>query len=316
MKKFLKIFLLLGIIFGFGISCASAENISFIPNTVNLSPGSSQQVQVVMDSVPKGLAGFNITFNVSDPGIANITGVSFPSWANVSLTRNSTLPSNSAWIKAIDLDGAKPNHTVVPGATNVILGNITITGIQAGTADLSIQKTLISADGGSSITPIVTAGKINVTVIKIAPIITWNNPANITYGTSLNEIQLNATASVPGTFNYTPPAGTNLSVGTHTLYVDFVPKDTSSYTNATANVTINVTLPIFPGCANPPKVNVSDGHCEDINGNGRLDFGDLLSYFDNMEWIEDGNEPVELFDYNGNKRIDFGDLTLLFDMIP
>ena len=101
------------------------------PIQLNLSLGSSQQVQIVMDSVPNGLAGFNITFNVSDPGIANITGVSLPSWANVSLSRNSTLPSNSVWIKTIDLDGAKPNHTVVPGATNVILGNITITGIKA-----------------------------------------------------------------------------------------------------------------------------------------------------------------------------------------
>jgi hypothetical protein len=57
MKKFLNIFIFLGIIFGLGISCASAENISFVPNTVNLSLGSSQQVQVVMDSVPEGLAG-------------------------------------------------------------------------------------------------------------------------------------------------------------------------------------------------------------------------------------------------------------------
>jgi tripartite motif-containing protein 71 len=153
MNKFLNIFILLGIIFGFGISCASAENISFVPSTVNLSPGSSQQVQVVMDSVPNGLAGFNITFNVSDPGIANITGVSLPSWANISLSRNSTLPSNGVWIKTIDLDGAKPNHTVVPGATNVILGNITITVSKPGTANLSIQKTLISADGGSTIVP-------------------------------------------------------------------------------------------------------------------------------------------------------------------
>jgi PKD repeat protein len=115
-----------------------------------------------MDSVPKGLAGFNITFNISDPGIANITGVSSPSWANVSLSRNSTLPSSSVWIKAIDLDGAKPNHTVVPGATNVVFGNITITGNKPGTANLSVSKTLITADGGSSINPVVTFGKINV----------------------------------------------------------------------------------------------------------------------------------------------------------
>ncbi len=35
---------------------------------------------------------------------------------------------------------------------------------------------------------------------KQAPTITWSNPANITYGTALNSTQLDATASVPGTF--------------------------------------------------------------------------------------------------------------------
>ena len=322
MKKFLRVLILLGIIFGFGISCASAENISFIPQTINLSPGSSQQVQVVMDSVPKGLAGFNITFNVSDPGIANITGVSFPSWANVSLSRNSTLPSKAVWIKAIDLDGTKSNHTVVPGATNVILGNITITGTKAGTANLSIQKTLISADGGSSINPIVTPGKINVT--KATPIITWSNPANITYGTPLNETQLNAAASyngnqIAGSFVYTLANGTQivsgvtiLPAGTHTLNVTFTPSD-ANYTTGTASVTINVSLPIFPGSTRTPIDPNHDGLYEDINGNGRVESADLVTYFKNMQWITNNGLTV-YYDYNHNGRIESVDLIALFKM--
>src|SRR5919197_2214471 len=47
----------------------------------------------------------------------------------------------------------------------------------------------------------------------IAPTITWNNPADITYGTALGASQLNATASVPGTFAYSPVAGTSLQAG-------------------------------------------------------------------------------------------------------
>ena len=35
----------------------------------------------------------------------------------------------------------------------------------------------------------------------------WSTPADITYGTALSATQLNATASVPGTFVYTPVAG-------------------------------------------------------------------------------------------------------------
>ena len=62
----------------------------------------------------------------------------------------------------------------------------------------------------------------------------------IDYGTALSETQLNATVLVPGNFVYTPAAGTVLSAGTHTLHVDFTPTDTANYTNATADVTMNV----------------------------------------------------------------------------
>jgi hypothetical protein len=68
----------------------------------------------------------------------------------------------------------------------------------------------------------------------------WNNPADITYGTELSSTQLNAVASIPGTFTYTPPAGTILSVGTQTLHVDFTPTDSTNYTTTSKDVSINV----------------------------------------------------------------------------
>ncbi|MFN8542283.1 MAG: S8 family serine peptidase, partial [Thermomicrobiales bacterium] len=46
-----------------------------------------------------------------------------------------------------------------------------------------------------------------ITVNQATPVITWANPAAITYGTPLGATQLNATANVPGTFAYTPVAG-------------------------------------------------------------------------------------------------------------
>ena len=49
------------------------------------------------------------------------------------------------------------------------------------------------------------------------PTITWNTPAAITYGTALSSTQLSATANVPGTFVYTPAAGTVLKAGKQTL---------------------------------------------------------------------------------------------------
>ena len=85
-----------------------------------------------------------------------------------------------------------------------------------------------------------TSRNVTINVSEVTPTVTWNNPANITYETALNLTQLNATASVPGTFVYTPESGTVLSAGTHTLHVDFTPTDTSNYSGISANITITV----------------------------------------------------------------------------
>src|SRR5207237_3496773 len=82
---------------------------------------------------------------------------------------------------------------------------------------------------------------VSINVLKATPVITWSTPADIIYGTALSATQLNATASVPGTFVYTPPSGTVLSAGTaQALSVAFTPTDAANYTTATKTVSINV----------------------------------------------------------------------------
>src|SRR5207245_1162511 len=83
-----------------------------------------------------------------------------------------------------------------------------------------------------------------INVAQATSSITWANPANIIYGTALGATQLNATASVAGTFTYTPAAGTVLKAGNgQTLSVSFTPTDTTDYTTASATATINVLQP-------------------------------------------------------------------------
>jgi uncharacterized protein (TIGR02145 family) len=78
-------------------------------------------------------------------------------------------------------------------------------------------------------------------IIKVNPVITWTNPANITFGTLLNATQLNATANVQGTYVYTPALGTKLDFGENQeLKVDFVPTDTVTYNAISKIVKINV----------------------------------------------------------------------------
>ena len=61
--------------------------------------------------------------------------------------------------------------------------------------------------------------------VRATPTITWPAPDPITYGDKLTAAQRDATASVPGTFVYTPGPGHVLPVGTHTLWVTFTPTD-------------------------------------------------------------------------------------------
>lgn len=76
---------------------------------------------------------------------------------------------------------------------------------------------------------------------KATPSITWSNPVDIIYGTTLSATQLNATSSVDGTFSYTPISGTKLNAGSNqNLLVTFTPTDASNYTSASKQVTINV----------------------------------------------------------------------------
>ena len=80
-----------------------------------------------------------------------------------------------------------------------------------------------------------------LTISKGTPTITWANPSAITYGTALSAIQLAATASVPGSFIYTPARRRSFTPGNgQTLSVSFTPIDTTDYTTATATATINV----------------------------------------------------------------------------
>jgi parallel beta-helix repeat protein len=67
----------------------------------------------------------------------------------------------------------------------------------------------------------------------------------------------------------------------------------------------------IPGGSGLPTA-VGGSVYNDINGNGRKDFSDVVLYFNQMTWIA-ANEPTSAFDYNGNGRIDFADTVWLFN---
>src|SRR4029079_5387282 len=89
-------------------------------------------------------------------------------------------------------------------------------------AGQTISVTFTPTDAANFTTATKTA---TINVLKATPVITWATPADITYGTALSATQLNAAASVPGSFVYNPIAATVLDAGSHTLSVSFTPTD-------------------------------------------------------------------------------------------
>jgi hypothetical protein len=116
--------------------------------------------------------------------------------------------------------------TIVAGKIHVLgEGSSTITARQAGNASWSAAP---------DVTQSLTVGG------KATPVLTWANPAAITYGTVLSTTQLNAKANVPGTYAYSPPAGTTLPAGQQSLNVTFIPTDAAKYNSAQKSVSLTV----------------------------------------------------------------------------
>jgi hypothetical protein len=95
---------------------------------------------------------------------------------------------------------------------------------------------------------------VTITIVKGNPVIVWNAPAAITYGTALSATQLDAKSEYNGTFSYTPPAGTVLKAGLQTLSVTLNPTSTTDYNSATATVplTVNQATPVITWAAPAP----------------------------------------------------------------
>ena len=58
-----------------------------------------------------------------------------------------------------------------------------------------------------------------------------------------------------------------------------------------------------------------DGLYEDLNGDGHVDFMDVILLFKDQEWLQE-NEPIQYFDFDGDHVITFEDVITLFKELP
>ena len=183
----------------------------------------------------------------------------------------------------------------------------------------------MTADNGAIISPVVQNGQITV----YTPV-TANFAANITAGNlplSVQFTDLSSGSDISSRAWDFNNDGVTDSTETNPLRIFDTP---GRYTvNLTVSNAFSVDSEVktnyiqvtrlvepFPGLTNPPTDPDFDGLYEDINGNGRLDFDDVVMFYWNMQWIRDNSSVgIAPFDFNQNGRIDYDDVVALYQEV-
>ncbi len=180
-------------------------------------------------------------------------------WVKVRASRAGDTNYNSATSNTVQVNFSKATATVTLGNLNPTYDGAP----KLATATTTPTGLTVGLTYSGSTTPPTTAGPYNVlgtindlnyqgstgaimTVGKATPVITWV-PVPLTYGTGLGAPQLNATASTPGTFIYTPSAGTLFNPGLYPLNALFNATDSVNYVlmvPASVQLTVNKATPV------------------------------------------------------------------------
>ena len=107
------------------------------------------------------------------------------------------------------------------------------------------------------------------------------------------------------------PTRTFSSAGTYNITLTATNAGGSDGETKIGYITVNPPLAKFPGCADYPADLDADGLYEDINGNGRKDWADIIMFFNECDWAR-VNQPAPAFDWNGNGIIDYADVYALY----
>ncbi len=295
------------------------------PATQPVANGSTSAYEVWVTSLPEGLSGYDLRVTLDTASVAEIVDVQYPGWGSMNNTTPS-VPSDSLKLSAVDL-----GSQVEPGAGSTLLATITVRADSTGSSAVRLSNVNMDADGGALITPAaITSGEI-VVYVPIEADFT----ANVTSGKAslakplFVEFTDLSTGVPPGSswawdFDNNGVVDSTLQnpktsfdkSGNYTVKLT-VQNSYSSDTEIKADyIQVTSLVKPFPGQTNEPSDPDGDSRYEDINGNGRLDYDDVVIYYENMQWIRDQLDVgIEPYDYNGNGRIDYDDVVLLYEEV-
>ena len=227
-----------------GANLAGGTNASYtVTNAQNASQGN---YSVLVSNSINSVVSSNALLTVDSLPIitSQPQGKSLTVGSNASFTVTASGPPtlNYQWqLNAINLT----NNSRISGAQS---SSLAITGVLS--SDAGNYRVVVSNAFGAS-----NSATAALTVAKAATTVTWSNPAAIVYGTALGAIQLNASASQPGSFVYTPASDSVPNAGASTLSVVFTPNDPADYLGATNSVSLTVShAPLTVTASNATRI--------------------------------------------------------------
>ena len=120
-------------------------------------------------------------------------------------------------------------------------GDASLSGTNVATLPAGTYPGAVTVVFGGDAGDAASTGSGDLSVAQATPTVKWTTPSDITQGQALGAAQLDATASVSGTFAYSPPAGTVLPAGMgQTLTAVFTPADATDYKSVNVSTTLNV----------------------------------------------------------------------------
>src|SRR5262249_47798910 len=141
----------------------------------------------------------NATVTEGDSGtVAAVFGVTLSTATPWDVSVAYQTADGTATIADNDYAGVSGNLTIPAGMTSTTI-TVSVNGDTSVEPDETFQVSL-----GNAVNATIAAGTGTGTILNddspSSPTISWPNPADIVYGTALGETQLDATASVTGTF--------------------------------------------------------------------------------------------------------------------
>jgi hypothetical protein len=147
MKTLLLFLVMVLVIAASGTVCASqGATITISPTGTTLLPGSTVTYQIGINTLPAGLSGYQMDFQLTNPSAAQITRISFPSWAK--MNNATSLPAGRVTISALDFGKA-----IEDGAAGTNLASVTVEAMAAGTTTVKLQNIRIDDDHGGYVNP-------------------------------------------------------------------------------------------------------------------------------------------------------------------